>query len=71
MLREDAAEHMQDILMTAIKKAKKGDNQMIKLLLELHMSKSGDVDDRTSDDKITININSMDTPSIDVTPKDK
>jgi hypothetical protein len=59
MLREDASEHMQEVLAVAIKKAKKGDNQMIKLLLELHMSKSGDVDDRHTDDKITININQM------------
>ncbi len=73
-LRNEAADHMRDILLTAIKKAKKGDNQMIKLLLELHMSKSGEVDDRSTDDKITININSMkdnEKSVIDITPTAK
>lgn len=71
-LRNEAADHMGDILQTAIKKAKKGDNQMIKLLLELHMSKSGDVDDRSTDDKITINIGTMgekEPPAINITPQ--
>jgi hypothetical protein len=67
-LREEAADHMGEILQTAIKKAKKGDNQMIKLLLELHMSKTGDLDDKQADDKITININSMEKPAINITP---
>lgn len=58
-LREDAADHMHEVLQTAIRLAKKGHPGMIKLLLELHMSKSGDTDDRTVDDKITININQM------------
>jgi hypothetical protein len=58
-LREEASDHMGEILHTAIRMAKKGHPGMIKLLLELHMSKSGDVDDRSTDDKITININAM------------
>ena len=58
-LREDAAPHMQEVLAQAVRMAKKGNVAMIKLLLELHMSKSGDIDDRTTDDKITININQM------------
>lgn len=58
-LREDASVHMQEILLTAVRKAKKGDNQMIKLLLELHMSKTNDLEDKATDEKITININQM------------
>lgn len=71
-LREDAADHMRDVLMKAIHMAKNGHPGMIKLLLELHMSKSGDVDDRIADDKITININSMDgKPAINITPTEE
>jgi hypothetical protein len=71
-LREEASDHMGEILHTAIRMAKHGHPGMIKLLLELHMSKSGDVDDRHTDDKITININSMgenkEPPAINITP---
>jgi hypothetical protein len=58
-LREEASDHMGEVLLKAISMAKKGNTAMIKLLLELHMSKSGDVDDHGTDSKIQININSM------------
>lgn len=50
---------MSEVLDKAIDMALKGHPGMIKLLLELHMSKSGDTDDKQADDKITININQM------------
>lgn len=50
---------MREVLYKAIAMAKKGHPGMIKLLLEMHMSKSGDIDDKATDDKITININQM------------
>lgn len=58
-LRENAAPRMSEVLDKAIDMALKGHPGMIKLLLELHMSKSGDTDDKQADDKITININQM------------
>jgi len=60
-LREEASEHMSDVLTKAIEMAKKGHPGMIKLLLELHMSKpQRDDNEKGADDKITININQMD-----------
>jgi hypothetical protein len=58
-LREEASDHMHDVLMKAIKMAKNGHPGMIKLLLDLHISKAGNHEEATGDDKITININSM------------
>jgi hypothetical protein len=67
-LREEASDHMHDVLMKAIKMAKNGHPGMIKLLLDLHISKAGNHEEATGDDKITININSMpdSKPTIDI-----
>jgi len=59
-LREQAAPRMQEVLDKAFTMALKGHPGMIKLLLELHISKTSDKDDtKSADDKITININQM------------
>jgi uncharacterized protein DUF5681 len=60
-LREQAAPDMQKVLAKAMDMAiNEGHPGMIKLLLELHVSKAADSDDhKSADDKITININAM------------
>lgn len=59
-LREQAAPRMDAVLDKAFAMALKGHPGMIKLLLELHISKTSDKDDtKSADDKITININQM------------
>jgi hypothetical protein len=51
---------MQAVLDKAFDMALKGHPGMLKLLLELHISKTSDKDDsRSADDKITIHINQM------------
>ena len=59
-LREQAAPRMDAVLEKAFAMALEGHPGMIKLLLELHISKTSDKDDtKSADDKITININQM------------
>lgn len=56
-LREQASHDISEVLGIAIEKAKAGDNAMIKLLLEMHMSKSTS-DDAKATEKVAIQINS-------------
>ena len=60
-LREQAAPKMGEVLEKAFEMALKGHPGMIKLLLELHVSKTSEnAEHKSADDKITININGMD-----------
>lgn len=59
-LREQAAPELGEVLAVAIEKAKAGDNQMIKLLLEMHVSK-GTSDEVKGGEKVAIQINAMPT----------
>lgn len=64
-LREQAAPQMQAVLDKAIDMALKGHPGMLKLLLELHVSKTTENDDhKSADDKITININQIKPPEV-------
>lgn len=56
MLREQAAPDMAGVLDKAIELAKEGNVAMIKLLLEMHMSK-GVSDDKEAKEKLAIQIN--------------
>lgn len=58
-LREGASGHMSQVLEKAIELALSGDRQMIKMLLELHMSKGSAVSDNKAKEKVEININSQ------------
>lgn len=61
-LREQALEALPFILQKAIDLAVKGDKTMIKLLIELHMSKAAATDDESAGkDKVTINIRELTT----------
>lgn len=55
-LREQAADHMEAVLEKAIELALEGDRQMIKLLLDAHISK-GVSDDAKASEKVAIQIN--------------
>jgi len=69
-LREQAAPDMAGVLKTAVDLALDGDRSMIKLLLEMHMSKSQS-DDAKGVEKVAIQINNLAAPEpevIDVTP---
>ena len=57
-LRDQAADYMPDILSKAIELGMEGDKTMLKLLLELHMSK-GVNDDTKASEKVAIQINAM------------
>lgn len=59
-LREDAQGHMPAVLEKAIELALSGDRTMIKMLLELHMSKGTQSSDNKAQEKVEININSRD-----------
>jgi hypothetical protein len=61
-LRHQASHDISEVLGIAIEKAKQGDNQMIKLLLEMHMSKSTS-DDAKATEKVAIQINSHGSPA--------
>ena len=61
-LREQAEPEMAEVLQTAIALAKEGNVAMIKLLLEMHMSK-GSSDEAKASEKVAIQINSMAPPS--------
>jgi hypothetical protein len=60
-LREQAEPEMAEVLQTAIALAKEGNVAMIKLLLEMHMSK-GSSDEAKASEKVAIQINSMAPP---------
>lgn len=71
-LREQGAPHMGEVLNTAIALAKEGDRTMIKLLLELHMSKTAP-EGGGGQEKVTINISGPTEDArevIDVTPNE-
>lgn len=55
-LREQGASRMPQILETAIDLALDGDRAMLKLLLELHLTKGGTGDVKAGQEKVTINI---------------
>jgi hypothetical protein len=61
-LRNKSAEHMEAVLDVAIKKALRGDNQMIKLLVEQHMTK-GSADEREATEKVSITIGTHGQPT--------
>ena len=61
-LRNSAAPRMQKVLDKALEMAEEGDRSMIKLLLELHMSK-GHSEESAGVDKLQINIGSVGGPS--------
>lgn len=75
-LREQAAPDMAGVMETAIELAKGGDRAMIKLLLEMHMSKSAP-EGATGEKAPSITINAPAAPEItqqnviDVTPEDQ
>lgn len=66
-LREAAAPDMAKVMRKAVDLALEGDRSMIKLLLELHVSKQSNDEDRAAD-KVEINISSTPPPQ-NVTPK--
>ena len=58
-LRETSENHMKDILLTAINMAKAGDGSMIKLRLELHLSKGTTQDNSKGAEKVQINVSGL------------
>ena len=67
-LREQASDDMAQVMRTAIELAKAGDRSMIKLLLELHMTKGTTDSDRDAKERVSINIKGPEKPVIDITP---
>ena len=58
MLREEAAQgDLSEVMKVAMELAKAGDRSMIKLILELHMSKGTTQDGSKAAEKVQININ--------------
>lgn len=58
MLREEAAQSdLAEVMRQAMSLAKQGDRSMIKLILELHMSKGATQDNSHAAEKVQININ--------------
>lgn len=55
-LREQAAPQMKEVLAKAFELAQAGDRSMIKLLLELHMSKNAHVEAQNAADRVEIKI---------------
>lgn len=74
-LRELAAGDMMEVMEKCISMAKNGDKQMIRLLLEYHLSKSSDDDKDRGVEKVEIKIGRFDNdnekPVIDITPKEE
>lgn len=64
-LRNEASEHMSDVLATAIELAKSGDRQMIKLLLDAHLSKPTSNDDEKAAEKVSISIQGTPPPKVE------
>lgn len=59
-LRDHASTYMHEVLATAIEMALSGDRTMVKLLLELHMSKPQAVEDENQGkEKIQVNIKNL------------
>lgn len=73
-LREQGAGRMAAVLETALDLALEGDRTMIKLLLEMHMTKGGSGDIKAGQEKVTINIKGPERDAarevIDITPDD-
>lgn len=71
-LREQGSSRMPQVLETALDLALEGDRTMIKLLLELHMTKGGSGDIKAGQEKVTINIKGPERDAapeiIDITP---
>ena len=71
-LRQRGSGRMPEVLDTAFQLALAGDTTMIKLLLELHMTKGGTGDVKAGQEKVTINIKGPSRDAerdiIDVTP---
>jgi len=63
-LRDQAAPDMQAVMDKAVELALEGDKHMIKLLLDLHVSRAGNNDETKGSDKVAIQINTVETPSI-------
>lgn len=58
LLREEAStDDLKAVMRTALEKAKAGSESMIKLILELHMSKGTTQDNSHAAEKVSININ--------------
>lgn len=62
LLREQATpDDLTEVMKTALELAKAGDRAMIKLILELHMSKGTTQDNSKAAEKVQININGPST----------
>ena len=62
-LRQQSEDAMHEVMDKALELAKEGDKGMIKLLLELHMSK-GTTDDAKVSEKVAISINTSEPPTM-------
>lgn len=74
MLREEAGpEDLREVMRTALDLAKKGDRSMIKLVLELHMSKGTTQDQGKGVEKVQINIKGPEKSTVKTkgTPEEK
>ena len=56
---EVGADDLRSVMRQAINLAKQGDRSMIKLVLELHMSKGSSRDDTRATEKVEINVNGL------------
>ena len=61
-LRQQGASRMPEILEVAMELALQGDRTMLKLLLEMHLTKGGTGDVKAGQEKVTINIKGPDSP---------
>lgn len=65
LLREKATpDDLSEVMATALELAKAGDRAMIKLILELHMSKGTTQDTSKAAEKVQININGPQSASV-------
>ncbi len=65
-MREQAQPRMHNVMKQALNLAEAGDKDMIKLLLNLHMSR-GSADEKEAKDKFEITINSEAPPHVEQT----
>jgi hypothetical protein len=63
-LREQMEGDMAEVVKQMMTLAKQGDKDMIKLAVQLHVSKAGSTDEKDAKDKVEININSDAPPEI-------
>jgi hypothetical protein len=63
-LREQMENDMPEVVKQMMALAKQGDKDMIKLAVQLHVSKAGSTDEKDAKDKVEININSDAPPEI-------